>query len=37
MWLVYGFVLSLPAVIFTNIINVILVCLMLYAKIKYGK
>jgi MtN3 and saliva related transmembrane protein len=37
MWLVYGFVLSLPAVIFTNIINVILVCLMVYAKIKYGK
>ena len=37
MWLVYGLILSLPAVIITNIANVILVCLLLYAKIKYGK
>jgi len=37
MWLVYGLILSLPAVIITNIANVILICLLLYAKIKYGK
>ena len=36
MWLVYGLILSLPAVIITNIANVILICLLLYAKIKYG-
>jgi MtN3 and saliva related transmembrane protein len=36
-WLVYGLILSLPAVYITNIANVTLVCLMLYAKIKYGK
>ena len=37
MWLVYGLILSLPAVIITNIANVILICLLLYAKIMYGK
>ena len=37
MWLVYGLILSLPAVYITNIANVTLVCLMLYAKTKYGK
>ena len=37
MWLVYGLILSLPAVIITNIANVILICLLLNAKIKYGK
>ena len=37
MWLVYGLILSLAAVIITNIVNVTLVCLLLYAKIKYGK
>jgi len=37
MWLTYGIILSLSAIIFTNIANVMLVGLMLYAKIKYGK
>jgi MtN3 and saliva related transmembrane protein len=37
MWLVYGLILSLPAVIVTNIANTILVSLILYAKTKYGK
>jgi MtN3 and saliva related transmembrane protein len=37
MWLVYGLILSLPAVIVTNIANIILVSLLLYAKAKYGK
>jgi MtN3 and saliva related transmembrane protein len=37
MWLVYGLILSLPAVIATNIVNIILVSLILYAKAKYGK
>jgi len=37
MWLVYGLILSLPAVIATNIANAILVSLILYAKAKYGK
>ena len=36
MWLVYGLILSLSAVIITNIFNVVLVCI-LYAKMKYGK
>ena len=37
MWLVYGLILSLPAVTITNIFNVTLVCLILYAKVKYGR
>ena len=37
MWLVYGLILSLSAVIITNIFNVVLVCIILYAKMKYGK
>ena len=37
MWLVYGVILSLSAVIITNIFNVVLVCIILYAKMKYGK
>jgi MtN3 and saliva related transmembrane protein len=37
MWLVYGLILSLPAVIVTNIANAILVSLILCAKTKYGK
>jgi MtN3 and saliva related transmembrane protein len=37
MWLAYGLILSLPAVIVTNIANAILVSLILYAKTKYGK
>jgi len=37
MWLTYGIILSLPAVIATNVCNTILVCMMLYAKIKWGK
>jgi len=37
MWLIYGLILSLPAVTITNIVNVALVCLLLYAKVKYSK
>jgi len=37
MWLAYGIILSLPAVIITNIANIILISLILYAKIKYGR
>jgi MtN3 and saliva related transmembrane protein len=37
LWLVYGLILSLTAVIATNIVNTILVSLMLYAKARYGK
>lgn len=37
MFLVYGLVLSLPAIIITNIVNTILVSLIVYAKIKYGR
>jgi len=37
MWLAYGIILSLPAVVITNIANIILVSLILYAKIKYGR
>jgi len=37
MWLIYGLFLSLPAVIVANCVNVALVCLILYAKIKYGR
>ena len=37
MWLVYGLVLSLPAVIVTNVVTTILVSLIIYAKIKYGR
>lgn len=35
LFLVYGFVLSLPAIIVTNIVNVVLVGLVVYAKVKY--
>lgn len=37
LWLIYGVLLSLPAVIATNIINAILVSTMLFAKVKYSK
>jgi len=37
MFLVYGALLSLPALIVTNIVNTILVCLILYAKLRYGR
>ncbi len=37
LFLVYGLVLSLPAIIATNILNTILVSLVLYAKLKWGK
>jgi MtN3 and saliva related transmembrane protein len=37
MWLIYGFTLSLLAVSVTNIVNVTLCGLLLYARIKYGK
>ena len=37
MWLVYGLILALPAVIITNIANITLITLILYAKIKYGR
>lgn len=37
LFLVYGLTLSLPAIIATNILNTIMVSLVLYAKIRYGK
>ncbi len=37
LWLVYGIILGLAAVLITNIVNTTLCCLMLYAKIKYGR
>ena len=37
MWLFYGIILSLSAVIVTNIFNAILISLIIYAKAKYGK
>jgi MtN3 and saliva related transmembrane protein len=37
LWLIYGLILSLPAVTITNVVNVALVCLLLYAKVKYSK
>jgi MtN3 and saliva related transmembrane protein len=37
MFLIYGVLLSLPALIITNVVNTILVCLILYAKFKYGR
>lgn len=37
LFLVYGIILSLPALIITNIANTILVGLILFAKLKYGK
>ena len=36
-FLIYGILLSLPALIITNVANTILVCLILYAKLKYGR
>lgn len=36
LFLAYGLVLSLPAIIITNILNTVLVGLVVYAKIKYG-
>jgi MtN3 and saliva related transmembrane protein len=37
LFLVYGILLSLPALIITNVANTILVCLILLAKLKYGR
>ena len=37
MFFVYGVILSLPALIVTNIVNTILVCLIIYAKLRYGR
>jgi len=37
LWLLYGIALSLPAVIIWNIITLILVIAMLFAKIKYNR
>ena len=37
MWLSYGFIKNLPAVYITNIVNVALVCLIFFAKVKYGR
>ena len=36
-FLIYGVLLALPALIITNIANTILVSLILYAKLKYGR
>ena len=36
-FLIYGILLSLTALIVTNIVNTLLVCLILYAKLKYGR
>ena len=36
-WLCYGIVFGLPSVIFWNAISIVLGCLMLYAKLKYGR
>ncbi len=36
LFLIYGLVLSLPAIIATNILNTILVSLILYAKLRWG-
>jgi MtN3 and saliva related transmembrane protein len=36
LFLVYGLVLALPAIIVTNIVNTLLVSIVLYAKIRYG-
>ncbi len=36
LFLVYGLILSLPAIIATNILNTILVSLILYAKLRWG-
>jgi uncharacterized protein with PQ loop repeat len=37
MFFVYGLILSLPAIIITNIVNTALVSLIVYAKIRYGR
>ena len=37
LFLVYGLILSLPAIIVTNIVNTILVSLILYAKLRWGR
>ena len=37
LFLVYGLILSLPAIIATNILNTILVSLILYAKVRWGR
>ncbi len=36
LFLVYGLVLALPAIIVTNVVNTLLVGLILFAKIRYG-
>jgi MtN3 and saliva related transmembrane protein len=37
MWLSYGFIKGLPAVYITNIVNVILIFLIFFAKLRYGR
>jgi MtN3 and saliva related transmembrane protein len=36
-WLWYGIIFNLPSIIFWNAIALVLGCLMLLAKLKYGK
>lgn len=36
-WLAYGILLNLPPVILWNAIATAMMCVMLYAKLKYGK
>jgi MtN3 and saliva related transmembrane protein len=37
LFLIYGLALSLPTIIITNILNTLLVGLILYAKMRYGR
>ena len=37
LWLAYGVILQLPPVILWNAISIVLVAVLLYAKLKYGK
>ena len=36
-WLAYGILLNLPPVIWWNAVATAMMCVMLYAKLKYGK
>ncbi len=37
LFLAYGLILSLPAIVITNIVNTVLVSLVIYAKLRYGR
>ncbi|MBI4216472.1 MAG: SemiSWEET transporter [Chloroflexi bacterium] len=37
LWLLYGIIMALPPIIYWNILTLVLLALLLYAKLRYGR